>query len=247
MKFKQKKIFCNNEREKRRARQSESRGFIPYERTQSDAQSVKKNFRKKISDFRTGFTLVELIVSMALFIIVVFITTSAFLTLSTLSKKASTTRIAMDNLSVVIESMTRNIRTGYTYRCSNESDFYTPSTPLIAQDCSGGNTSLSFYNQDGIITGYMFRSGQPTGPNNVILFNQNNTFCKSSTPGKCLRLTAPEIIITNLKFYVTGADNTSGVTNQPHVNIVVQGVAGTDPRTQSKFSIYTSVTQRATR
>jgi len=209
----------------------------------NNAQSVKKNFRRKIPDSRMGFTLVELIVSMALFIIVVFIITSAFLTLATLSEKSSTTRIAMDNLSVAIESMARNIRTGYTYRCNNGSDFYTPSAPPIAQDCLGGGVSLSFYNQDGIITGYLFRSGQPTGPNNVILFNQNNVLCKSLTPEKCLLLTAPEITITNLKFYVMGAATADA--NQPRVNIVVQGTAGTDPRTQSKFNIYTSVTQRA--
>src|SRR3989344_8160265 len=101
----------------------------------------KKSERNGFCEQRRGFTLVELIVSMALFTVVVFITTSAFLTLATLSKKASTTRIAMDNLSVAIESMARNIRTGYTYHSSSESYFYTPPSPLTVRDYSTGDTS----------------------------------------------------------------------------------------------------------
>ena len=199
---------------------------------------------------RRGFTLVELIVSMALFIIVVFITTSAFLTLSTLNKKASTTRIAMDNLSITVESMAREIRTGSMYRScdsnilnnvnsggdiqsqdyGNGPPSYGPGPFLVPQDCVSGAKYIVFLSSQGDVwlyrltdDGYI-RRGRVMGSESILL-------------------TDATIKIDKLMFYVMGAATADA--NQPRVNIVVQGTAGTDPRTQSKFNIYTSVTQRA--
>lgn len=202
----------------------------------------------KNREFGGGFTLVELIVSMALFIIVVFITTSAFLTLATLSKKASTTRIAMDNLSIAIEMMARNMRTGYTYHCDGDlstsysaSDLKgngfmnndgTPSATFSAKDCPGGLPYIAFESADGDLM--FFR-----------LDNDNSVRMARGIENQTNTITSSDIFIDTFKVYVIGADNSSGATNQPRVNIVVQGTTGTDPRTQSKFSIYTSVTQRA--
>lgn len=235
------------------------RGFIPYESKLSMIFKFKKNLGRDTRNFRTGFTLVELIVSMALFIVVVFITTSAFLTLSTLSKKANTTRAAMDNLSTAVEFMARSIRTGYTYHCANDlSGVYsgsdlkngapngfanndgTPGPKLTASDCSG-LPYIAFATPDGDV---MFSRLDD------IRYNISPQGTRTIRWGRSLGtksgdITSTDIYINSLKFYVIGADNTSGAANQPRVNIVVQGTAGTDPRIQTKFSIYTSVTQRS--
>src|SRR3989344_6152046 len=221
----------------------------------SSIQSVKKKFKGKISDSRAGFTLVELIVSMALFIIVVFITTSAFLTLSTLSKKASTTRAAMDNLSTALEFMARSIRTGDTYHCANDLSMVysgsnledygfanadgTPSSTFNAQDCNG-LIYIAFATQDGDVM--LFRHDDVVFDTNL---NRNTRAIRLGRSFGTLsgNITSTDIYIDSLKFYVMGAATADA--NQPRVNIVVQGTAGTDPRTQSKFNIYTSVTQRA--
>jgi type II secretory pathway pseudopilin PulG len=189
-----------------------------------------------------GFTLVELIVSLALFIIVVFIVTSAFLTIANLYKKAQTTRIAMDNLSVALESMVRNIRTGSFYNCVDNSSFYKPTgawTNTISPggDCASGGDYLIYQAADGSVMGYT-RFGKSGGAG---CDPANGKICVRKNDSLKL-LTGSDIIITNLKFYVTGT--ALGSSDQPHVAIVVQGIAGNDPRTQSKFSIYTSVTQR---
>jgi len=211
-------------------------------------QKTPYNRLQKRHSESKGFTLVELIVSMALFIIVVFITTSAFLTLATLSEKASTTRIAMDNLNIAIEMMARSIRTGYTYHCDSDlagsysaSDLKgngfmdsdgTPSSSFGAKDCSGGLPYIAFASADGDLM--FFR-----------LYNTNAIRRARGIDNQTSNITAPDIFIDTFKVYVIGADNSSGAANQPRVNIVVQGTAGTDPRTQTKFNIYTSVTQRA--
>lgn len=62
-----------------------------------------------------GYTLVELIVSVAIFSIVMLIAGAAFLALINLDRQARTTNDLATNLSYVIDSMERSIRTGTAY------------------------------------------------------------------------------------------------------------------------------------
>lgn len=195
-----------------------------------------------------GFTLVELIVSMSLFIVVVFITTSAFLTLADLSKKASATRIAIDNLSVAVEDMARKLRTGYYYRCGgldayNDLLMIYPlrdCLPLSSLDTSGKNSSISFqWSETSALAAYWLVVDPGSGRGRIMFGDSSGVGGLSWSD----YLTSPEINITNLKFYVTGAEGVG--LEQPRVNIVVQGTAGMDVKTQSNFTIYTSVTQRS--
>lgn len=183
-----------------------------------------------------GFTLVELIVSLALFIVVVFITTSAFLNVTHLYKKAAVTRTAMDTLNVAVEHIARNLRVATNYDCGY---FYSGYGTITPNDCTvgvGGSTAISFINPSGKIGAYQRKTTLPSG--------LGSGYIQSMTPGSncCDILTGDDIDITKLQFYVTGA--TSADKNQPRVNIVIQGYAVNDPD-KTKFSIYTSVTQRA--
>ena len=130
-------------------------------KTANTLSHEKKN-NKMNQQTKRGFTLVELIVSMALFIIVVFITTSAFLSVVNLNKKARATRTAIDSLSIAMERMTRMIRTGTDYYCTNdETGFYNTSyvlsdlkTSIVsssdAGDCTGEDFLL-FESSEGAI------------------------------------------------------------------------------------------------
>jgi len=167
------------------------------------------------------------------------------------NKKVQTTRVAMDELNFAIEGMSRQIRTGTAYHCDSGqyydllvNEYTTPPPP--PQDCSGGDVAITFTSSVGGVIGYTLIGGRinrtliPPSGGPIGLYGVKGAYGPITSETNILQ-------ITNLKFYVMGADNTSGITNQPRVNIVVQGIAGTDPRTQSKFSIYTSITQRATR
>lgn len=200
---------------------------------------------------QNGFTLVELIVSMALFILVIFIVTSTFLNLSQLHKTARATMVGINSVSVAIENMARNIRIGDTYSCNTfYGNFYPNRNPpitgpyypkLIPQDCPSGNTSILFYVPDGSapekirLTGYYYRSlSESSNPGSI---QGRENIC-------CSYLTSPDNIkITNLTFYVTGTQTSS--VEQPRVLIVLQGETKTTPA--SKFKIYTSVTQRSSK
>lgn len=180
-----------------------------------------------------GFTLVELIVSLALFIIVIFIVTSSFLNIVHLYEKAQTVRIALDTMSIAVENMARSLRTGSQYYCNADSNFANRnSIPL--QDCPAGDISIMFIDPTGAIGGYQLKTDSTHG---YIQWRD-----PARTNQCCEVLTGNDINITNLTFYTFNAATVGP--EQPRISFVVQGTAGTDPQTRTKFSIYTSVTQR---
>jgi prepilin-type N-terminal cleavage/methylation domain-containing protein len=177
---------------------------------------MNKIFKNKES----GFTLVELIVSLGLFTVVMMISTGALLSLSDTNEKVQSMRIAFDNLNLALESMSREIRMGTKYHCD-----VTVGTITSRRDCTSGASSMSFFSQNGEQITYQLT-------NNVIER-------KKDTVGPDA-ITAPEITINNLKFYVLDAATSNN--NQPRVIISVGGTAGT--KVTSDFNIQTTVTNR---
>jgi len=172
----------------------------------------------------TGFTLVELIVSLGLFIVVITISTGALLSLSDTSRKVQSTRIAIDNLNLALESMSKEIRMGTRYHCD-----FTELPIDIPRNCSSGESSIVFLSQDGNTIVYRL-----SGSGTVIERSLDAGLTFSD-------ITAPEINIDYLSFYVFGTEATGPF--QPRVIITLGGTAGV--KAVSEFKIQTSVTRRA--
>ena len=105
----------------------------------------------KIKDRAKGFTLVETMVSIALFLIIVTAGMSALLNASALQQKSQDMRSIMDNLSFIMEEMSRNLRTGYDYHCFTSSEIIPSNpTPLVStpKSCTNG-WAISFENSFG--------------------------------------------------------------------------------------------------
>jgi prepilin-type N-terminal cleavage/methylation domain-containing protein len=66
---------------------------------------------------QSGFTLIEMIVSLALFSVVITITVGALLVLINTSSQLQEKQTVLTNLSFALDSMTREIRTGTNYFC----------------------------------------------------------------------------------------------------------------------------------
>ncbi len=181
----------------------------------------KKNLR--------GFTLVEMIVSIGLFTVVMFISSSAFLTVLSADRKSRATRIAIDNLNLSLEDMSRRIKTGTTYNCSGGTG---------VNDACSIPATIAFTEQDGCtrttyrLTGQVIdrakSSVSPLPPG-----------CTTMTAIGPTQATAPEIEINNLRFIVGG---TASDSIQPYVIILVDGK--TKGAVTSSFKIQTMVTQR---
>lgn len=176
-----------------------------------------------------GFTLIEMIVSVALFSVVMFVSVGALLAIADANRKANALRITMDNLNFAMESMSRAMRTGSGYSCG----MVPVSPPAFGVNCLGGGQSFSFTDQNGDTVIYAYDS------------DKESVVAKKEGQSDFHSLTSPEINVEGLTFYVTGVGNT-GINegHQPRVVIVVKGKAGTTQRTQTSFNIQTTVSQR---
>lgn len=191
-----------------------------------------------------GYTVIELVVAVGLFIVVALISSSAFLGVVTSNRKTIAMRTAMDNLNSAIESMSRDMKTGSSYHCDT---FILTGGIDVFQDCplSGGGAYIALEGQNGnpstsgdqIV--YQLGSVDPNCPS-------PEQICKSTDGGvSFFAVTAPppELRITGLAFRVIGSNPSDSPPKQPRIVIVILGYAGIGGA-QSSFNIETTVSQR---
>jgi prepilin-type N-terminal cleavage/methylation domain-containing protein len=186
-----------------------------------------------------GFTLVEMIVAVGLFVVVMFIATGALLSVVNLNKKAQAQQSAINNLNNVMENIARSIRTGSTYHCG------TSGTITVAQDCSSGDSYLA-YESDG--------TDGPADPLNDAdqrIFRLNSGVIEKSkdSGGTWMPITDDNIVIEDLTFVVTGTvTKSNGNSSQPQVKINISGYAFVSENSGSprrvNFSLQTMASQR---
>ena len=183
---------------------------------------------------KRGFTLIEMIVSLGLFTIVLFITTSAFLAIVNADRKSRATRVATDNLNLALENMSRKIKTGYTYNCGGGSG---------ANDCVVPQSIFEFTDQSGSRVSYKRAQGTAECGSG---YGVNQGCILRLDAGVPVLSTSPEIDITSLKFLVSGSALWPD-TKQPAVVIAIEGAIGVNagnPSGKSSFKIQTILTQR---
>lgn len=179
-----------------------------------------------------GYTLVEMIVSIALFSIVVLIVMTTYITLISLDRQARASNQLAASLSFVVDSMARNIRTGSDYTC----------TDLSSPNCVRDD-EIKFKDSEGDYLSYVRTADGRIGQ--CTLTDLTDTCLDAeATP-----LTDPKITVSRLNFYVRGVAAASGPVAsdynvQPMVSFVIQGSMRTDAGETTSFSIQTSATQR---
>ncbi len=206
-----------------------------------------------------GFTLIELMVSVAIFTMVMVVALGALLSIAAAERKAETIKSVISNLDFALDSMSRSIRTGINYDCN-------PSLPVSGaptNDCaaSPGATSIGFQAVEASLPGCIIGS-----PCMVVYCLGNAGSCNSTgtsilrsiNNGTFLPITSSDVIISNFTLYVKGSSRADQV--QPKVTITISGFISLngDAATQSAcigqggsgtaqcsaFNIQTSVTQR---
>jgi len=182
-------------------------------------------------DLEEGFTLVEMITAVAIFSIVMIVAMGALLAVINANKQNQALQTAINNLNLAMEMMSREIRVGYTYHCGDTGTITEPN------NCEEGQSSLAFEPFD----------GSSSNPDDQIIFKLENKRIKRSDDGGAsfLFLTAPVVVLEELKFYVAGAN--SGDDIQPRVLISASGyvdLGSIGERGKSYFNLQTTASQR---
>jgi prepilin-type N-terminal cleavage/methylation domain-containing protein len=196
---------------------------------------MKKFFQSGLVRPQKGFSLAELMVSVALFSIVITIGVGTLMVMIDANAKAQALYSVMTNLSFSTDSMTRNIRTAYNYYCTTDNINQLPGDTEPGQggtqECVSGGDAFVFNREiDGQRMGYRLNTINGRG---AIEENSGNGW---------LRITPEEVNITMLQFRALGTD--AGDTNQARVMIRIEGMVDGYSGQGASFALQTQVAQQ---
>lgn len=184
---------------------------------------MSKTYRHKKTT--GGFTLVEIMVSVAIFAIVTIITSGSFIVLANIYRKIQGNRAIIDNLNLAMDVMTLQVREGKGY------DF---------PGCSGGNICPEIAFQEYEISGgeYIKTADISYAVDDDSRLTQCVTeIYPDSKAIKCIPLTSKEIQIDNLSFIKKND-------NPLLVQVIMDGIAKNKVGLETEFLLQTTLTQR---
>lgn len=216
---------------------------------------------KSSSRTQSGFTLVEMIVSLAVFSIVITISVGALLVLIASNEQLQKEQSVMTNLSFAIDSMTREMRTGTAYWCERRSslvagggsNIFNPLNNLDSvlgnntQDCATGNNPAQRFHGVSFIEGGDSITG--AGNQRILYFFDNTTgqIFRRIGSQQPQSIVSSGIYITNAEFFVTGSksleDGNPNEEDQASITIIIDAREENSP-TAKEYHVQTTVTQR---
>lgn len=183
---------------------------------------IKNKNNKKINT-SFGFTLIEIMVAVSIFALVMVVAIGAVLSIVSANKKSQALSSVLSNLNFSLDSMVRDLRTGFDYDCNGGGDCATD-----------GSDNIEFY------------STQSLGSVTYGLETLDGVGVISKVSGTGSQyLSSTEVDIDDLKFYVVGTTKTtSGDYTQPKIIIIVRGHYNGQGGDQTEFHLQTMVSQR---
>lgn len=163
-----------------------------------------------------GFTLIEMMVSVAIFTVIMTVTAATYLNISDVQRKANAIRAINDNVNFAMEVMTREISQGKDFNLANPGCSY-------AVPCG----YFDFRDKD---------------DNQVTYSLQSNSIKRTSPGDPDLYLTSSDVVVNGIKFMVMGQESGDGL--QPMVTIIINAEAGEKLKIKTSFNLQTTITQR---
>lgn len=199
----------------------------------TEQKNNKLSARYYFLNSQKGFTLVEMIMAVAIFSMVMVVGMGALLNVLSANRQAQAIQTAVNNLNLAMEMMSREIRTGYDYHCG---------------DCSGATCIVTKNCDDDSSIAFESYKGSVSDPDDQIIFRfENGILEKSVNSGADFQPLTPEVLdLTGSYFAVSGATKeAAGNKLQPKVLIVVKGVVINEKGDGSSFNLQTTISQRA--
>jgi prepilin-type N-terminal cleavage/methylation domain-containing protein len=195
---------------------------------------------------KRGFTLIEMMVAVSIFAIAMLVGVGALLSLIEANKRAQAINAVVQNVNAAVEGMSRAIRVGTNYHCSTSAvDLSNIVVPSADSACGSGG---------GLLFAFEGSNGDYGDDNDQIVYRLNGTQIERSLcsglaqscsggekDGTWVALTAPEVSVDSLQFFLTGAIPGDAV--QPRVLMIIHASADVPGGTTS-FTVQSSVTER---
>src|SRR3989338_2017416 len=181
-----------------------------------------------------GYTLIETMISVSLFLVIVVSGLGALLNANALHLKSEDSRSIMDSLSFVLEDMSRNLRTGYNYQCFIAGASLSPGTLGAPRSCASG-WAVAFEFAEG--------NRSSLADQGVYYVSGGKVFKSTNGASSFIQLTQDEVVVNTASFSVLGAEAYPGNLQQPFIIIRLSGVM-TSKNITTPFLLQTSVSER---
>ncbi len=184
-----------------------------------------------------GYTIIETMIAISLFLIIIMAGMNALLNANLISNKSQDMRSIMDNLSFILEDISRNVRTGYNYHCGDLSSIDVPlscaNAGILAFEETHGDTGT-------IADQWVYKIESIDGG---LTYNISKSV-SGGIAGSFVQLNSSEIVLkASSGFSVLGAEPPMGDFQQPIVMIRLVGEIRYK-NTVTPFSLQTSASQR---
>jgi type II secretory pathway pseudopilin PulG len=200
----------------------------------------------------TGFTLVEMLVSIAVFMSVMVVAMGSLISIINANRKSQAIKNTVDNITFVLDSISRKVQLGDDYICSNGVSIDFSCSGDEGCNCSIGGNAIQYYdkNKDKIIQYVFIKSpNEENGDGNIQQRICDNLGSICGGFGDWQNLTGPvsNVNIKNMTFYVLGVgandDSTpSGDRRQPRIIITAEGLVGSE-NSGGNFMLQTSISK----
>jgi prepilin-type N-terminal cleavage/methylation domain-containing protein len=176
---------------------------------------------------KKGYTLIEVIVGVSIFMIILAASTDFFVSSLEMQKKALISQRLLDNISYSIEYMSRSMR------MAQKGD------PLNFEHTTTGQGGIRFKNYQGVFQEFYLSLPDPNANNAsrlMVVFGDD--YSKEES------LTASFVDIVSFDIFDYGW--AKGGEEQPRVTIMLEakGIKGNKPEFQQSFKVQTTISQR---
>ena len=188
--------------------------------------------------YTSGFTLVELMVSLTIFSIVILVCGSTLLILVDVNAKAQALYSSTTNLSFALDSITREIRTGSRYYCD---------------DSIADTASLPNGTRDGEDCGFIAFSRGKDNKRVGYRVNSDSVIEQKIESGNWTPMTSKDVLIETFAFNVRHSDpyydatditNSPFDTRQPTIDILIRGSVTNGLKESTDFNIQSRMVSR---
>jgi len=204
-------------------------------------------------DQRAGFTLIEIIVSLAIFAVVAVVAAGALVRIIAANRQAQTLQSAVNNISFALESISRELRVATVYHCDTSGWTYS-GTGLTARPCqiADGDEVLAFESADiaydsnnkpcNLVHAYRF-DPLPDSDNFTLEKAEQSACGNPIADTDFYPVVSPDVALTG---FMLGVYDSASNPSRPNAWAFVRltGYAGARVQDQNYFDVETSVSER---